>query len=132
MPDAASLKKMVVQHIELFQTPVESIGTDKGYYSKDNEKLALDFGVKAVAIQRPNRKLNNAPDNPISQEQLEALENRRAGIEPIIGHLKRHWQMGRSRMKSDRTTESSGYASMLGFNLRQMIRYLTGEAVMIT
>ena len=41
---------MVVQHIELFQTPIESIGTDKGYYSKDNEKLALDFGVKAVAI----------------------------------------------------------------------------------
>ena len=123
---------MVVQHIELFQTPVESIGTDKGYYSKDNEKLALDFGVKAVAIQRPNRKLNDAPVNPISQEQLEALENRRAGIEPIIGHLKRHWQMSRSRMKSDRTTESSGYASMLGFNLKQMIRYLTGEAVMIT
>ena len=108
---------------------IESIGTDKGYYSKDNEKLALDFGVKAVAIQRPNRKLNNAPDNPISQEQLEALKNRRAGIEPIIGHLKRHWQMGRSRMKSDQTTESSGYASMLGFNLRQMMRYLTGEAV---
>lgn len=76
MPDAASLKKMVVQHIELFQTPIESIGTDKGYYSKDNEKLALDFGIKAVAIQKPNRKLNNAPDNPISKEQLEALENR--------------------------------------------------------
>ena len=132
MPDAASLKKMVVQHIELFQTSIESIGTDKGYYSKDNEKLALDFGVKAVAIQKPNRKLNDAPDNPISQEQLEALENRRGGIEPIIGHLKRYWQMGRARMKSDQTTESSGYASMLGFNLRQMIRYLTGQAVVIS
>ncbi|MFO2971141.1 transposase [Legionella pneumophila serogroup 10] len=132
MPDAASLKKMVVQHINLFQAPIDSIGTDKGYYSKENEKLALDFGVKAVAIQRPNRKLNDAPVNPISQEQLEALENRRAGIEPIIGHLKKYWQMGRSRMKSDQTTESSGYASMLGFNLRQMIRYLTREAVMVT
>lgn len=107
MPDAASLKKMVVQHINLFQASIDSIGTDKGYYSKDNEKLALDFGVKAVAIQKPQRKLNNDPDNPISQEQLEALENRRAGIEPIIGHLKRHWQMGRSRMKSDQTTQSS-------------------------
>ncbi len=131
-PDAASLKKMVVQHIELFQTPIESIGTDQGYYSKDNEKLVLDFGVKAVAIQKPNRKLNDAPDNPISQEQLEALENRRAGIEPIIGHLKRHWQMGRSRMKSDQTTEASGYCALLGFNLRQMIRYLTGEAVVVS
>lgn len=35
MPNAASLKKMVVQYIELFQIPIESIGTDKGYYSKD-------------------------------------------------------------------------------------------------
>ncbi len=109
MPDAASLKKMVVQHIELFRTPIESIGTDKGYYSKDNEKLVLDFGVKAVAIQKPQRKLKDAPINPISKAQLETLENRRAGIEPIIGHLKKYWQMGRSRMKSDQTTEASGY-----------------------
>jgi hypothetical protein len=34
-----------------------------------------------------------------------------------------------SRMKSDRTTESSGYCSMLGFNLAQLTRFLTGEAV---
>jgi transposase, IS5 family len=107
--------------IETFQTPIESIGTDKGYYSKENEQLALDFGVKAVAIQKPQRTLKDAPKNPISQECIELLANRRAGIEPIIGHLKRHWQMGRSRMKSDKTTESSGYASMLGFNLRQMM-----------
>jgi transposase, IS5 family len=132
MPDAASLKKMVVQHIELFQMPIESIGTDKGYYSKDNEKLALDFGVKVVGIQKPQRKFKDAPINPISQEQLELLENRRAGIEPIIGHLKKYWQMGRSRMKSDQTTEASGYCALLGFNLRQMIRYLTGQAVAIT
>ena len=131
MPDAASFKPMLTQHIELFQTPLDSIGTDKGYYSKDNEKLALDFGTKQVAVQRPNRKLKDPPDNPITPEQLEALENRRAGIEPIIGHLKRSWQMGRSRMKSDTTTEASGYASMLGFNLRQMMRYLTGEAIAI-
>lgn len=131
MPDAASLKKLLMQHIELFQTPLESIGTDKGYYSKDNEKLALDFGIKAVAIQKPQRKLKDAPANPISQEQLVILENRRAGIEPIIGHLKKYWQMGRSRMKSDQTTEASGYCALLGFNLRQMMRYLTGEAAVI-
>jgi len=132
MPDAMSFKKMMMQHIEIFQTPIESIGTDKGYYSKDNERLALDFGVKEVAIQKPIRKLNGAQTNPISQEHLEVLKNRRSGIEPIIGHLKRNWQLGRSRMKSDKTTESSGYASMMGFNLRQMMRYLTMDALVIT
>lgn len=48
----------------------------------------LDFGVKAVAVQKPNRILNDAAVNPILPDQLEILENRRAGIEPSIGHLK--------------------------------------------
>ena len=127
MPDAQSLKPMLTKHIELFQTPIESIATDKGYYSKENEKLGLEFKVEKVGIQRPIRKLDKPPDNPITQEEQEALVDRRAGIEPLIGHLKRSWQMGRSRMKSDRTTESSGYCAILGFNLRQMMRYLSGE-----
>ena len=126
MPDARSLKGMLIEHIHIFQTPIDSIATDKGYYSKDNEQLALDFKIKKIGIQRPNRKLRNAPI--IDYEQT--LENRRAGIEPLISHLKRSWQMGRSRMKSDKTTESSGYCAILGFNLRQMVRYLTGEAVL--
>lgn len=131
MPDAFNFKPMLQQHIELFQTPIESVATDKGYYSKDNEKVALDFKIDQVGVQRPIRKLDKPPDNPIDDEQLQALINRRAGIEPIIGHLKRHWQLGRSRMKSDRTTESSGYCAMLGFNLRQMMRHLDGEVINI-
>ena len=128
MPDANSIKKMLMQHIMLFQTPIESIATDKGYYSKENEKIALDFGIKAVGIPKPIRKLKNAPDNPIFPKYLKLLENRRLGIEPLIGHLKKYWQMGRSRMKSDQTTESSALASILGFNLKQLMRYLTMEA----
>ena len=127
MPDARSLKPMVKKHIELFQKPIESISTDKGYYSKDNEKLALDFGIEKVGIQRPRRKLDKPPDNPATDDDQVMLANRRSGIEPLIGHLKRHWQMGRSRMKKDSTTESSGYCSMLGFNLRQLMRYLSGD-----
>ena len=56
------------------------------------------------------------------------LINRRAGIEPLIGHTKQGGQLGRSRMKYDRTTESAGYAAVLGFNGRQLIRYLMGKA----
>ena len=88
MPDAPILKKMMVQHIHLFQTPIESIGADKGYYSKENHQLVLDFGIKEVVIQRPRRRLKDPPQNPISQEAQGRLENCRAGIEPNIGHLK--------------------------------------------
>ena len=87
----------------------------------------MDFGIKEVAIQRPRRRLKDSPQNPISQDTLERLENRRAGIEPIIGHLKKYWQMDRTRMKIDKSTKSSGYCALLGFNLKQMMRYLNGN-----
>lgn len=130
MVDPAHIKSMIAEHIQTFQTPIESISTDKGYYSKANEQLALDFHIEQVGIQRPVRKLIRPPDNPTTHEQLQQLYKRRCGIEPLIGHLKRGWQMGRSRMKSDRTTEASGFASILGFNLRQLSRYLTDHALM--
>lgn len=52
----------------------------------------------------------------------ERLRNRRAGIESVISHLKQGGQLGRSRMKSDAATLAAGYSSVLGFNLRQMVR----------
>jgi hypothetical protein len=132
MPDAASVKPMLREHLQLFQTLPQSIATDKAYYSKDNEQFLLSLGVESVGLLRSNRKYNDAPDNPITIERQQELADRRSGIEPLIGHLKRYWQMGRSRMKSDRTTESSGFCAMLGFNMRQMMRYLNGEATVIT
>jgi hypothetical protein len=129
MPDPEALKPMVRTHLNTFQQPITSIGTDKGYYRKDNEQFLLDLKIKEVALQKINRKYNDPPDNPLPPERLEELINRRSGIEGIIGHLKRRFQMGRSRMKSDRTTESSGYCSMLGFNLCQLTRHLSGEAI---
>ena len=39
-----------------------------------------------------------------------------------IGNVKQGGQLGRSRMKSDGKIKASDYASVLGFNLRQMIK----------
>jgi IS5 family transposase len=39
-----------------------------------------------------------------------------------FGHTKHGGQLGKSRMKSDATTLAAGYASVLGFNLRQISR----------
>ena len=79
-----------------------------------------------IQLPRPDRRLNAAPETtPWPIRQL--LHNRRAGIEPFIGHTKHGGQLGRSRMKSDETTKSAGYAAVFGFNLRQLTRCLTGE-----
>lgn len=55
------------------------------------------------------------------------LIDRRAGIEPLIGHAKNRSQLSRSRMKSDKTIEAAEFASILGFNLRQIIRSKIGN-----
>ena len=58
----------------------------------------------------------------LSKEREEGLLNRRSGIEPLIGHVKHGGQLGRSRMKSDKVIEASGYTAVLGFNMRQLIK----------
>lgn len=122
MDDKTSLSPIIQEHEKVFnETKIDSIGTDKGYYSKENEKYLVEKEIE-VGIQRPAN-IKKAPLKPLTKEREEALINRRSGIEPLIGHLKQGGQLGRSRMKSDRAIECSGYTSVAGFNMRQIIRY---------
>jgi len=124
--DKQSIEPMLELHAELFgQNALDSVTADKGYYSKKNEKLIKTASVKEVGLQKPQQK--NKKGAPLKQQEIsESLINRRAGIEPLIGHAKQKGQLGKSRMKSDLTTKSAAYASILGFNARQLIRYLNG------
>ena len=123
MDDKKSFIPMIEQHEELFgKNTLKSIATDKGYYSKRNIKAMLKRKIAQIGIQIPGNTQNENITS--SAEELEQLSNRRAGIEPLIGHAKQGGQLGRSRMKNDRNIESSGYASISGFNLRQTIRRL--------
>ncbi|MBY0545586.1 MAG: transposase [Gammaproteobacteria bacterium] len=127
MPDAASLPAMVELHASLFgEGMLDSVSVDKGYYSAKNEGYLQEKGVKDVHLPRPNRVLTAAAPTQ-DKETKRRLHNRRAGIEPLIGHIKQGGQMRRSRMKSDVTTLSSGYAAVFGFNLRQLLRHATGQ-----
>ena len=118
---------MLNTHEQLFgQGLLKSMATDKGYYLLNKEQTLIQMDVPAIYLPRPNRKLGARPETtPWSIRKL--LHNRRAGIEPLIGHTKHGGQMGRSRMKSDETTKSAGYTAVLGFNLRQLTRHIAGE-----
>ena len=121
MPDKTSLPLMIQEHQNLFnKAKVNSVSTDKGYYSKQNEKFLKKSDVNEIAIQRPHN-IKKRPLKPLSKLREEELVNRRSGIEPLIGHIKQGGQLGRSRMKSDAAIKSSAYTSVLGFNLRQLI-----------
>jgi len=125
--DKHAIKMMLDTHTETFSNKkITSATTDKGYYSANNEKIMVTHGVDEVGIQRPSNIKKGKPCQ-LSEEREKELINRRAGIEPLIGHVKHQGQLGRSRMKSDTTIEASGFSAILGFNLRQMIRCRMGK-----
>ena len=123
MPDKTSLSLILDEHEKIFDgVKINSVTTDKGYYSAKNEKLLLKKDVNEIGIQRPHN-IKKQPVKSMTAAREEELINRRSGIEPIIGHIKHGGQLGRSRMKSDKAIECSGYTSVMGFNMRQLIKW---------
>jgi hypothetical protein len=126
MNDKQSFPAMLVEHVLLFGEGVlQSVAADKGYWSAKNQKDLIRCGVRESGLQRPSN-IKNQMGLP-SIEIQEKLRDRRAGIEALIGRTKHGGQMRRSRMKSDAATLAAGYSSVLGFNLRQLIRHQAGK-----
>jgi transposase, IS5 family len=129
MEDAASLLPMLTEHQRLFGPgTLRSCGTDKSYYSAANRKYLRALpGLEEEGLQPPGLDLNTLSESERATRRR--LANRRAGIEPLIGHAKQGGQLGHSRMKQDETTLAAGYAAVGGFNLRQLIRHRLGEKI---
>jgi IS5 family transposase len=121
MDDKKSLLPAVHEHREIFGKDVlKEVGTDKGYYKRKNVREVEALSINADGLQRTiNAK--NQPDREIAR----VLRDRRSGIEPLIKHAK-SFGLGKSKMKSDATTLASGYRSVMGFNLHQIMRHMDG------
>jgi hypothetical protein len=120
---------MIAEHQRLFGAGVlTSAGMDKGYYSSANRKYLQSLeGLKEFCLQQPG--LDPCTLSESNAETYTRLVDRRAGIEPLIGHAKHGGQLGQSRMKTDDTTLAAGYGAIGGFNLRQLIRHLLGKNI---
>ncbi|MFO8740347.1 hypothetical protein SC610_00130 [Legionella pneumophila serogroup 1] len=71
MPDAQSMPGVIRLHEQLYGSGMlESIATDKGYYSYDNERLLLDKCVLDIQLPRPERTLK-----PQKKKRLGLPEN---------------------------------------------------------
>lgn len=117
MQDQHSLLPAIHAHRALFgEGHLKQVGTDKGYYSATNIKAIEALAINADGVQRPSEIKQRPPP-----QIVQALERRRAGIEPLIQHAE-SFGLGRSRMKSDQTTLASGYRAVMGFNLHQLMR----------
>ena len=119
MEDKKSLIAIVEEHEKIFGKGVlKNIATDKGYYSNQNIKSIAKKDIATCGIQRPRSIKNQS-----KSENTILLHHRRAGIEPLIGHVK-NFGLRKSKMKSDKASLSQGYRSVLGFNLHQLTRHL--------
>jgi hypothetical protein len=129
MEDSAALCPMIGEHQRLFgEGTLRSCGTDKSYYSAANRKYLRALpGLEEFCLQQPGFD----PTTLAASERatFTRLADRRAGIEPLIGHAKQGGQLGHSRRKHDASTLAAGYAAVGGFNLRQLIRHRLGTKI---
>ena len=85
MNDKASFIPLVEEHAKLFgKDSLETAATDKGYWSSKNLKKLLNLGLSPEGLQKPS----NVKSKYTNLALQEHLQNRRAGIEPLIGHVK--------------------------------------------
>lgn len=119
MEDKKSLVPMVENHIQIFGSDaLKDVGADKGYFTYANIKNISTMGINTDGIQRPANTKRKPP-----KDITDPLRDRRAGIEPLIGHLK-SFGLRKSKMKSDESTHSSVYRCTMGFNLHQLTRHI--------
>jgi transposase, IS5 family len=129
MEDSGALCPMIGEHQRLFgEGTLRSCGTDKGYYSAANRTYLRALpGLAEEGLQQPGLDLTTLSES--EQATYTRLANRRASIEPLLGHAKQGGQLGHSRMKADETTLAAGYAAIGGFNLRQLSRHQLGKKI---
>ena len=129
MEDSAALGPMLGEHQRRFgEGTLRSCATDKSYYSAANRKYLRALpGLEEFCLQQPG--FDPATLAESERATFTRLANRRAGIEPLIGHAKQGGQLGQSRMKDDASTLAAGYAAIGGFNLRQLVRHQLGKRI---
>ena len=124
MNDKKCFHQLLQEHIALFgEGALRTVAADKGYWSQKNAQFLKELKVTTSGLARPHTLKQINKDLHLKED----LHNRRSGIEPLIGHVKKGGQLKKSRMKSDTATLAAGYGSVLGFNLRQVIRYQQGK-----
>ncbi len=125
MNDKKSFIPVLKEHSAIFGKGIlQSVATDKGYYSKINVKFSLQNSIETDGIQHPG----NIKKIAIDPEQVRALRNRRSGIEPLIAHVK-DFGLRKSKMRSDAATLSAGYRAFIGFNGNQIMRCMQMKVV---
>jgi len=114
--DNEGLLPAVDHHIDTFGYAPTEVATDRRYYSGDNERDALERGVKRVALPKPGY-LNEARRRLQKTPWFKRLMRWRSGIEGCLSTLLRGG-MKRCLWKGWRSFKSFIGLNVLTYNLR--------------
>ena len=85
MNDKLSFIPLIEEHTRIFgEKALETVAADKGYWSAKNRRELRQRGLPACGLQKPSTIKEEAN---VDLNRQERLHNRRAGIEPLIGHV---------------------------------------------
>lgn len=122
-PDVSLLKTGVMGHRRLFRKRLKAVATDRGFYSKANEKWLHKGGVEQVSI--PAR--GKASKERLTEQKkpwFRRLQRFRAGSEGRISYLKRAFGLDRSLMCSNEGTGIWVGQGVFAHNLWQAARIM--------
>jgi len=120
-PDAPQLPRSLDHHQTCFGQVPTLLTADRAFFTLDNDRLAHDLRIRAVALPRPG------PLTPTQKEVRHSATFRRAyrwraGIEGRISVLKRRFGLARCRYHGDAGMERWVGWGLLAHNLRQISR----------
>jgi len=114
--DSTAIEDILEKIVLNIDTIPTTIAADRGYWSECNINAVDSLGISQQGLHPKGKQSWRVTDPDL----VEKLINRRAGIEPIIGHLKR-LGLGKSRMRTDRGTRAEGARSFIAFNIRKIL-----------
>ena len=109
--DSATLKPAIEAAEKTRQTQIETAVVDRGYRGA---KSKVD-----VEVIIPNRPLKR--DSRAMKQRKRNLCRKRSAIEPIIGHLKLDYRLGRSYLKGSAGDEINLLMAACAWNLRKWL-----------
>ncbi|MDK2854994.1 MAG: hypothetical protein PWQ86_207 [Bacillota bacterium] len=117
--DKTLLEDSIQRYQKVFHRPPLAVSTDRGFYSKDNEKMLRGKCVRQFAIPKPG-KLSAERKQLESSPWFKRLQKWRAGGEGTIGLLRRKYGLPRSLFRGRPGTKCWVALSILTYNLRRI------------
>jgi IS5 family transposase len=119
--DEAQLRPALEDHLRLFGRAPKLVAADRNVHSKENERMAQEFGVKKVCLPKAGKKSAEREEHE-HKRWFKRARNFRAGIEGRISILMRTFGLDRCLEHGEEGMGRWVGWGILAHNLRQIAR----------